>query len=366
MLMALRNEQLVLARDANKKHHYFCPKCGSSVKLKIGMNRQPYFAHLQKLGSIEAESAQHKDGKQQLLEDMLKQRLNAQTEVVMSNHEQRADVYVPDAKIVLEYQCSSISVSNVAKRTSEYKDSEIDVWWILGDNYLKRRLTIATIQKFARFKVECGFYLIFYSVIQRKYVIWSHIQEANGQYTYQSIGFYSLHECWLSRNQITYKVPTRHQRKLEILKESKRIQIGILKKNSSCAELAELCYQRGKLLAGAPNVCHSLNGRFYPLFLKGGFDFRLRMLFTITDYRGEFLNNEELWQLYQEILRQYQINFVQVRGVSQFYLIEFRRFIRDLREASVIKYSNNGIKLIASPDWYSDYEHKRLAIEQIE
>ncbi|GAY74046.1 hypothetical protein NBRC111893_2192 [Lentilactobacillus kosonis] len=89
------------------------------------------------------------------------------------------------------------------------------------------------------------------------------------------------------------------------------------------------------------------------------------MLLKLTDNWGNYLSNSDLNRIYQEVLQQSQIEFAQINGIQQFYLIEFRRFFRDFHKEGNVKYTNNGIKLISAPTWYQDYDHKRLVIEKI-
>ncbi|GAY74045.1 competence protein CoiA [Lentilactobacillus kosonis] len=275
MLMAQENGKLILAVGAVRNGKYYCPQCGQLVILKNGKNRRPYFAHLPKAVKLEAESVYHKAGKQRLYNDMLKIKYSVQMEVVMNNKAQRADIYISNKALALEYQCSAISLKSVANRTLEYNNSGIKVWWILGDNYLNRRLTLATLQKFVRYKPECGFYLVFYSVRQSRYLLWSHIEEANGIFIYQVNRYQSLQECWRDWDDIQQIKPKLKLRKQEVSREAHRLQVNVMLKNQQYLELADLCYRCGYILTGAPIICHSISHRFYPIFYEVGLNFDL-------------------------------------------------------------------------------------------
>lgn len=95
--------------------------------------------------------------------------------------EQRADVLLPDQQLILEYQCSPISYSDISRRTSNYKSLGYDVLWILGDRHLNAVNRLDGVAKFARFQPRLGFFIVYYSADRRQLKLHYHIQEVAGK-----------------------------------------------------------------------------------------------------------------------------------------------------------------------------------------
>ncbi|AQW20592.1 hypothetical protein PL11_000895 [Lentilactobacillus curieae] len=367
MLKALKRNELILASEAEIDGDYTCPQCGKPVALRNGEYRQPYFAHVRNPSqlNLQAESKEHKLGKQALVKDIVDLGMTPRMEVVLANGEQRADVMVVDKNKVLEYQCSQLSLTQCQKRTSEYHELGYGVWWILGDRYLHQRLTFATIQKFARFAANCGFYLVFYSATRLEYVAWTQIEEANGTYTYRIFNRKTLGAILKVIKLTQQLAPTAYQRRQEVMHETNRIFCGVNLKSNRYLEMVNLCYLNRRVLNGIPLICHSPERRFLPIFKNGGVEFRLRLILKIFLNEAETVNDSTLTKIYHVVLDQVLNPLVQVKGVEQFYLLEFRKLISSLRAAGHIKYTVDGIKIISSPRWFLDYDHKRIAVGRI-
>ncbi|WP_411334637.1 competence protein CoiA [Metabacillus indicus] len=135
-LTSIRHDHSDLHRMREKKH--YCPVCDHPLDLKAGSIVIPHFAH-QKLKSClidhEPESDYHLNGKIQLYRWLKSQNL-VQTEMERYFPEimQRPDVYADTGqrKIAVEFQCSSIPAVQFYKRTSQYKQVNIEPLWILG------------------------------------------------------------------------------------------------------------------------------------------------------------------------------------------------------------------------------------------
>ncbi|MGX1194801.1 competence protein CoiA [Metabacillus sp. SLBN-84] len=135
-LTSIRNGHSDLHRMRGKTH--YCPVCEHPLDLKAGSINIPHFAH-QKLKSClidhEPESDYHLNGKIQLYE-WLKSQNMVQTEMERYFPEimQRPDVYADTGqrKIAVEFQCSALPAAQFYKRTSQYKQANIEPLWILG------------------------------------------------------------------------------------------------------------------------------------------------------------------------------------------------------------------------------------------
>ncbi|MGD6792894.1 competence protein CoiA [Metabacillus indicus] len=136
-LTSIRNDHSDLLHRLREKTHY-CPVCEHPLDLKAGSIKILHFAH-QKLKSCriehESESDYHLNGKIQLYlwlksQDMVQTEMERYFPEIM----QRPDVYTDTGqrKIAVEFQCSSIPAAQFYKRTSQYKQANIEPLWILG------------------------------------------------------------------------------------------------------------------------------------------------------------------------------------------------------------------------------------------
>lgn len=133
------NMSLVLAERQSK---CYCPACGNSVILKRGEKRLPHFAHQKDNtceSSSESESSYHLQGKLQLFERLKELGMNPELEPYFPAIKQRGDIGFiwKNTYIVLEFQCSSIPISSIIKRTQQYKKANYQPIWILGHKHIK-------------------------------------------------------------------------------------------------------------------------------------------------------------------------------------------------------------------------------------
>ncbi|MCX8046370.1 MAG: competence protein CoiA family protein [Anoxybacillus gonensis] len=121
---------------------FFCPVCRKRVQLKIGKKRMPHFAHEAKcIIETERETIAHLQGKQQLYEWLLNERLEVGVETYLPHIQQRPDIFVVHQQkmYALEYQCSTISSSLFTKRTKAYMNANMIPIWILHSSHVQRR-----------------------------------------------------------------------------------------------------------------------------------------------------------------------------------------------------------------------------------
>lgn len=142
LLVALdRNGEMVTARSTLCKNDcFYCPSCKRKVCLKVGTLKQPHFAHYRKTACqvfSEGETEEHLQGKLQLATYLKTQGVNVQLEAYLPEVKQRPDIlFEKDSqKIVVEFQCSSISIEKVIERTKGYLRANYQVIWILGNNF---------------------------------------------------------------------------------------------------------------------------------------------------------------------------------------------------------------------------------------
>lgn len=121
-------------RDMEKFH---CPQCKKNVQMKVGDIVIPHFAH-EKSSSCrslfaEGESAEHLLGKQLLYELLQARTKNVVLEPVVQEIQQRPDLLVKanGEFIPIEFQCSTISVNQLQKRTEGFRTIGMNPQWIL-------------------------------------------------------------------------------------------------------------------------------------------------------------------------------------------------------------------------------------------
>lgn len=129
-----KKETLLLLRN---QEEFICPVCGEEVTLKLGNQRIFHFAH-KKVGTCrdfyERESVYHMDGKRQLYQWLVQQKIPSVLEYYDREIEQRPDVMFvyQGKKYALEYQCSTISETVFLKRTRSYLENGYTPLWIVG------------------------------------------------------------------------------------------------------------------------------------------------------------------------------------------------------------------------------------------
>lgn len=124
-------------KSMRKSLTFYCPQCQEQVLLKVGEFKIPHFAHVRHSTCqsffSEGESAVHLAGKQQLYTFFQRHHLTVQLEPFLEKLSQRPDLLIetPTEQIPVEFQCSSISTSEIARRTAGYEKFSLKPIWIL-------------------------------------------------------------------------------------------------------------------------------------------------------------------------------------------------------------------------------------------
>lgn len=140
MILAVdENGGQVLAENAEKGRHYFCPVCDSRVTLKKGPVKTAHFSHHHILDCMrylyKRESVEHLELKHDLYL-ALTPHYPAAMEYYLRDIEQIADLLI-NKQLALEIQLSTISPQLIIDRTEGYASIGIDVIWLLDDAALK-------------------------------------------------------------------------------------------------------------------------------------------------------------------------------------------------------------------------------------
>lgn len=143
-----------------KKQDYYCPACGTSVRLRKGKNVRTHFAHT----SIkqcdyyhENESLEHLENKEALFNWAQNDGM-VEMEYPIQELKQIADILINN-QLAIEVQCSPLSSKLLQERSNGYRNSGIQVLWLVGEKlWLKERLTKLQ-RDFLYFSNNMGFHL---------------------------------------------------------------------------------------------------------------------------------------------------------------------------------------------------------------
>ena len=156
-----KNGRLVNAlEDELVKQDYYCPACGTSVRMRKGKNVRRHFAHesLKKCDFFhENEGPEHLENKKRLFY-WVKKNDEVEMEYPIPELKQIADIFI-NKQLALEIQCSPISCELLRERSNGYRSLGIQVLWLLGEKlWLKERLTQLQ-RDFLYFSNNMGFHI---------------------------------------------------------------------------------------------------------------------------------------------------------------------------------------------------------------
>jgi competence protein CoiA len=152
------NKETLLVLRRNEE--FICPVCGEEVTLKLGEHRIYHFAHQRKENCrevYERETEYHMNGKLQLYQWLIGQRIRAILEYYDSDTQQRPDIMFEynGNKYALEYQCSPIPEDQFISRTINYFQHGYIPLWIAGNKLIKtNRKNIYTLSCFTSFFLQ--------------------------------------------------------------------------------------------------------------------------------------------------------------------------------------------------------------------
>jgi competence protein CoiA len=124
-------------RKWRKLRLFFCPQCNFPVQLKVGDITIPHFAHFKDSTCLtlfsEGESRSHLQGKQQLYAFFQKHAEFVELEPFLRMVSQRPDILVTtqSESIPIEFQCSTIPVTDIESRSAGYRSLKMNPLWIL-------------------------------------------------------------------------------------------------------------------------------------------------------------------------------------------------------------------------------------------
>jgi competence protein CoiA len=176
----------------------FCPICGEKVLLKLGDQRIFHFAHKQGGACrdfYENESVYHMEGKRQLYQWLMKQKIPTVLEYYDREIQQRPDIMFQynGKKYALEYQCSSIPERIFAKRTKTYLQyGYIPIWIIANSQMHIKKKNIVALSNFQYFFLR--------TTSSGKFYIPSYCPEHNQFHFFESITPYSIKNAFANHS----------------------------------------------------------------------------------------------------------------------------------------------------------------------
>ncbi|PFA66395.1 hypothetical protein CN378_13945 [Bacillus sp. AFS015802] len=157
-------EELKVLRS--KGHAFHCPHCSSRLRLRIGSQNIPHFAHVSHSDCevVKHESPEHLLGKQLLYDRINSLYTDVKLEHYVKELKQIADIYVKTAtrEIAIEIQCSTIPLPEIQNRTRGYHSRKIIPFWILTQPVkYNDLLTLSSFQQsFIRYSPHLDYHLL--------------------------------------------------------------------------------------------------------------------------------------------------------------------------------------------------------------
>jgi competence protein CoiA len=122
------------AANATKCSNYYCPLCCQKLMLKQGKYKRTHFAHFEISCTHKEESYVHYHAKYSLGRAIKDLGMVVQIEPYLKACHQIPDILINN-KIILEIQCSPITVEQLQTRTSAYNKLGYIVIWIIDGTY---------------------------------------------------------------------------------------------------------------------------------------------------------------------------------------------------------------------------------------
>lgn len=135
MLFYAIGEKRLSALEAQKGVNYSCPECGGVVRLRGGPIRQLHFYHGADASSCRSSG---KSATHLRLQRQLALLICGQIEERFPTIGRIADVYSPSKNLIVEVQCSSISIEEMERRNRDYASLGLRVVWVLLNTRFSR------------------------------------------------------------------------------------------------------------------------------------------------------------------------------------------------------------------------------------
>ncbi len=154
-IIALNDRHLISATKALRGKGYTCPECLRSMRVRKGIHRIAHFYHVSRTENCRqsGKSIDHLHV-QIYLTRLFHQKIFM--EYRFANIGRIADIYLPKDQMVIEIQCSPISLEEVKQRNRDYASLGLRVLWLLHESQFNRK----KISSAARYLRKKGAYYI--------------------------------------------------------------------------------------------------------------------------------------------------------------------------------------------------------------
>lgn len=243
-----------------KEQKWFCPSCHQQVILKCGKYVRAHFAHLRTdkcQNFSEGETSEHLSGKALLAKWCRQENVEYQLEAYLPELKQRPDLLL-SGKIVIEFQCSSISVANCVARTQNYLKHGYQVIWIVGKKLWLGRKIKALQRGMIQYSENMGNYFWQLDVESDYLNCLFHIEEhvlRNQMYHSQqqfTLMDRPINQLLSSGKKLVLQSNRAYNLNLMLTKTRRAIDLGLLRRHRYLLKLQGMLYQEGsnlKLLA---------------------------------------------------------------------------------------------------------------------
>ncbi|USS86376.1 hypothetical protein M3M38_06845 [Fructilactobacillus cliffordii] len=339
------------ACSAERGQDYHCPNCAATVLLRRGSFKVAHFAHRQNTGCHigEPETQEHLAGKFFLWEQS--QRYGTvQVEWYLDAIRQRPDVLV-NHHLVLEFQCSPLSLTRFCERIQGYRSLELHSEWLLGRAYYLRRKTAASVLKFLAYRPTVGYYLLFLLEQPTRFVIRYQLRLVDQWLTFseQSFSTGAALMQFLQHPQLTQPtVPS-----LRLFQEWVENQLQW--KNPAVVKLQQTCYQKRHLLQGCPLICHV--PRWVPPLQTAIWWLNWRIQILLELETNHSVNLTDLVQALES-----QLQFPLLDDLQQHVTVIVKQFANQLVRAGIVKQCHQQLYWQKNEHWFADGIQKKRAI----
>lgn len=249
-----------IAELAKKK--WCCCSCGLPLSIKNGPLKQSHFAHRKSCGCqnfSEGETEEHLLGKRILAQWCDKFKLVFKLEAYLPELKQRPDVLL-QGKIVIEFQCSQLSLERFVERTQNYQRHGYQVIWILGQHFFVGRRLTGFQRACLTYHHNIGFYLWELDVFQEVLSCVLHVEEELGA----ARVYYSRKKWQMGSEAIlkVFKFPEESQLFIRrqhkalplLLSYFEKLERGLMASDRQTLLIQEQFYQQGVHLRGL-DIC---------------------------------------------------------------------------------------------------------------
>lgn len=300
MLTALDHQhQLILATDASRATHYYCPGCRHAVTLRKGQRVVAHFAH--QPGNrcnvtTESESQQHLTWKWQLARFFKHDEVRL--EPYLSDIQQRPDLLLiqPGKRVAIEFQCSPLSPSKLAARNAGYQKLNVTPVWVLGDYYFQHMKSQSQVALFANWSRKWGWYLLFWHTQTARMELWSQLKiDLLGRIGYQRYQLTAAGESrFIESRALCFDV-------WQIKQLRQQITYGLRFRTHKYMKWQNFCYMHNCLLQTIPNCCFE-HAIVPPLFGDSIAILRYCLLILISDLgQQSVFSLQDVWEMVAEL-----------------------------------------------------------------